>query len=57
MSSTDQEDSAPVPGDRLYRHSKRKQWGFAVLAWEKEGKRGYQFEDGELRVWDARPRD
>lgn len=50
MSSTDQE-SAPRPGDRLYQHSKRKQWGFAVLAWERDGKRGYQFEDGELRVF------
>jgi hypothetical protein len=50
MSSTDQ-DSAPQPGDRLYQHSKRKQWGFAVLAWERDGKRGYQFEDGELRVF------
>lgn len=54
MSSTDQEDSAPVPGDRLYQHSKRKQWGLAVLAWEQEGKRGYQFEDGELRVFAER---
>lgn len=50
MSSTDQE-TAPQPGDRLYQHSKRKQWGFAVLAWERDGKRGYQFEDGELRVF------
>jgi hypothetical protein len=50
MSSTDQEP-APTPGDRLYQHSKRKQWGFAVLAWERDGKRGYQFEDGELRVF------
>jgi len=50
MSSTDQ-DPAPQPGDRLYQHSKRKQWGFAVLAWERDGKRGYQFEDGELRVF------
>ncbi|MCX4246494.1 hypothetical protein [Paraliomyxa miuraensis] len=50
MSSTD-EQSAPRPGDRLYQHSKRKQWGFAVLAWERDGKRAYQFEDGELRVF------
>lgn len=50
MSSTEQEP-APQPGDRLYEHSKRKQWGFAVLAWERDGKRGYQFEDGELRVF------
>lgn len=50
MSSTDQEP-APQPGDRLYQHTKRKQWGLAVLAWERDGKRGYQFEDGELRVF------
>jgi len=50
MSSTEQ-DPAPQPGDRLYQHSKRKQWGFAVLAWDRDGKRGYQFEDGELRVF------
>lgn len=34
----------------LYRHQKREQWGLAILAWEREGKRGYQFEDGNLRV-------
>jgi hypothetical protein len=34
----------------LYRHTKRDQWGLAILAWEHEGKRGYQFEDGTLRV-------
>jgi hypothetical protein len=50
MSSTEQEP-APQPGDRLYQHSKRKQWGFAVMAWERDGKRAYQFEDGELRVF------
>lgn len=49
MSST--EETAPEPGDRLYQHSKRKQWGLAVLAWERDNKRGYQFEDGELRVF------
>lgn len=45
------EDTAPQPGDRLYQHVKRKQWGMAVLTWERDGKRGYQFEDGELRVF------
>lgn len=50
MSSSEQ-DPAPQPGDRLYQHSKRKQWGLAVLAWERDGKRGYQFEDGELRAF------
>ncbi|MDX1747651.1 MAG: hypothetical protein R3324_17080, partial [Halobacteriales archaeon] len=35
--------------DGLYKHVKRPQWGVAILAWEKEGKRAYQFEDGRLR--------
>lgn len=34
----------------LYQHTKRKKWGLAVLAWEQGDKRGYQFEDGKLRV-------
>jgi len=36
---------------RLYRHSKRHQWGVAALVWERDGKRGYQFSDGKLRVF------
>lgn len=35
----------------LFRHQMREQWGLAILAWEHEGKRGYQFEDGTLRVF------
>lgn len=43
-------DSGESPEDReLYRHVKRPQWGVAILAWEKEETRGYQFEDGRLR--------
>ncbi len=34
----------------LYRHTLRPEWGHAIVAWERNGKRGYQFEDGELRV-------
>lgn len=49
MSST--EDNAPQPGDRLYQHSKRLQWGLAVMAWERDGKRAFQFEDGNMRVF------
>lgn len=49
MSST--EDTDPQPGDRLYQHVKRKQWGLAVMTWERDGKRAYQFEDGQLRVF------
>ena len=41
----------PPPGLRLFRHSKRPQWGIAALVWELNGKRGYQFSDGKLRVF------
>lgn len=33
----------------LYRHVKRPEWGVAILAWEKDDRRAYQFEDGRLR--------
>lgn len=35
----------------LVRHPKRQQWGRALCLWEREGKRGYQFEDGSVRVF------
>jgi len=35
----------------LYRHSKRDGWGLAALVWEREGKRGYRFEDGNERAF------
>ena len=35
--------------DELYRHSKRPEWGVAMIAWERNGTRAYQFEDGKLR--------
>lgn len=35
----------------IYRHDDRPEWGDAILAWEREDKRGYQFEDGTLRVF------
>lgn len=34
----------------LYRHSKCDDWGLAILAWERDDRRGYQFEDGKLRI-------
>lgn len=37
------------PDAPLYRHSKRPEWGVAILAWERERSRAYQFEDGKLR--------
>jgi len=37
--------------DGLYRHTKRPEWGVAILAWEKGGRRAYQFEDGRMRIF------
>lgn len=37
----------------LYRHAKRKEWGLAILAWDRDGRRAFQFEDGHLRVFAA----
>jgi len=51
MSATDQVD---VNGDQtltLYRHTKRTQWGMAIIAWERGDKRAYQFEDGKMRIF------
>lgn len=44
-------DAAEQTPQSLYQHAKRREWGFAIVAWERDGKRGYQFEDGELRVF------
>jgi hypothetical protein len=35
----------------LYVHRKRPRWGFALLAFDHDDKRGYQFEDGKLRLF------
>lgn len=34
----------------LYRHASKPKWGLAILAWSKPDRRGYQFEDGKLRI-------
>ncbi len=39
------------PEVSAFRHVSKPEWGAAVLAWEVAGKRGYQFEDGRLRVF------
>jgi hypothetical protein len=45
-------DQNPTDRSRdVFRHSGKPEWGGAVIAWEREGKRGYQFEDGQLRVF------
>lgn len=38
-------------GGAILRHTKRTNWGRAVQVWESRSKRGYQFEDGALRVF------
>jgi len=35
----------------LYHHTKRPEWGLAIVAWERPEKRAYQFQDGQLRVF------
>ena len=40
----------PQGSASVYRHSKRADWGLALLLWEGDGKRGLQFEDGQIRV-------
>lgn len=35
--------------DQLYRHTRKPEWGLALLAWERNGRRAYQFEDGKIR--------
>lgn len=38
---------APQP---LVRHARCEAWGRGLMLWERDGKRGYQFEDGKLHV-------
>ena len=35
---------------KLYRHTKRKEWGLGILAWEEPTRRRYQFQDGGMRT-------
>ncbi len=38
----------------LVLHSKKQEWGRALLLWRREEKRAYQFEDGSMRVFAER---
>ena len=40
-----------LDGVALYRHSRREQWGLAILALEEGDRRRYQFEDGRMRTF------
>src|SRR5687768_17001150 len=42
-----------VPATTIFQHRTQSAWGAACIAWEREGKRGYQFEDGHVRVFTA----
>lgn len=44
----------PATAGSLVVHSAAKHWGTGLLVWEAEDKRGYQFEDGALRVLERR---
>lgn len=48
--STKTRGDVPEIPTQLYRHSKRPEWGLAVLVRQNEGRRAYQFEDGTLRL-------
>jgi hypothetical protein len=43
--------SAGGTSPTLYRHTKKHEWGLALLAWERDGKRAFRFEDGEVRIF------
>lgn len=48
---TTQPSEANETRQALYVHEKRPRWGFAVLAYDHGETRGFQFEDGKLRVF------
>jgi hypothetical protein len=37
-------------GHAVFEHAKRREWGLGILAWEDRAKRGYLFENGQLRI-------
>ena len=53
--ATDPDTSAETPSEaaapKLYQHTKRPEWGLAILAWDRGSRRAFQFEDGKLRVF------
>lgn len=58
MDVLDREPNAPTSASpeggglpALYQHTARAEWGLAILAWDRDGKRAFQFEDGQLRVF------
>ena len=43
-------DLPPATERVLRRHAKRPDWGLAIAVWRRDGRTGYQFEDGNLRA-------
>jgi len=41
----------PTPTTRLYQHVQRPEWGVAILVHDARDRRGYLFEDGEVRTF------
>jgi hypothetical protein len=46
--TTDPETGTPEVA--FYRHTRKPKWGIGLIVWERDGKRGYKFEDGQLRI-------
>jgi hypothetical protein len=40
----------PIEPTPLFEHAKRPEWGLAIMAWERNKRRAYQFQDGKLRL-------
>ena len=45
------EEETNLPDNALVMHSKCPDWGHGLLAWKRDSKRAYHFEDGKLRVF------
>ncbi|MCA9657003.1 MAG: hypothetical protein KC486_01550 [Myxococcales bacterium] len=43
--------SKPKPAPQYVRHAKRPKWGMGAFLSERDGKRSYRFEDGEIRAF------
>lgn len=39
-----------LPSRCVFEHEKRREWGLGIIAWEDKQKRGYLFENGQLRI-------
>lgn len=45
------DESVEPESPAIYKHTRRPKWGLAILAFDHYDKRGFQFEDGKLRVF------